>query len=558
MTGSDLAAWGVEALLASALLMALVLLVRGPVRRVFGPQIAYGLWALPALRLVLPPMPASWREQAAMPISRAGDAVTVLILPGTAPVAESPAVTAAAAAPVAATGFDWSGIDWLAIGMGLWLAGALAFFVHHYLSHRRFCARLLRDARLLDRIDGVAVVESRHATGPLAFGIKRRFVAFPRDFDERYDADERSLALAHELGHHQRGDLAANWAALAVLALHWFNPLAWRAFRAFRADQELANDARVLAGRSRADRHIYACAIVKAAHGGAVSAACHLHTITDLKGRLKMLTIARPSRTRLMTGAAAVLGVVTMGLVGTASGTSATAAIAARMGEATSLPAMPAPPPMLKTPAIPNARTGGTTHVVVVKDGKTTTYEGSAAEAYLADHPVPVPPTPPAAPRAVQAPAAPRAVQAPAVPAAPAAASAMGVALPAPPVPPRPLAGMPTAAEMRAMVDIRSGTCGPDHGAKAYVVSRTTDGHRATVICTDRIQAAARAGQLTQADQARIQRESMSAALSGLRAARTALANNAAIPAEGQREALASIDDSMADLRQQIADIDKD
>ena len=550
MTASDFAAWGVEALLASALLMALVLLVRGPVRRVFGPQIAYGLWALPALRLMLPPMPASWREQAAMPISRAGDAVTVLILPGTAPAAELPAM--AAAAPVAATGVDWSGIDWLAIGAGLWLAGALAFFVHHCLSHRRFCRRLLRDARLLDRIDGVAVVESHHATGPLAFGIKRRFVAFPRDFDERYDADERSLALAHELGHHQRGDLAANWAALAVLALHWFNPLAWRAFRAFRADQELANDARVLAGRSRADRHIYACAIVKAAHGGAVSAACHLHTITDLKGRLKMLTIAKPSRTRLMTGAAAVLGVVTIGLVGTASGTSATAAIAARMGEAASMPAMPAPPPMVKTPAIPDGRGGRTTRVVVVKNGKTTTYEGSAAEAYLADHPAPVPPTPPVAPRAVQAPAA------PAAPTAPGAASAMGVALPAPPVPPRPLAGMPTAAEMRAMVDIRSGACGPDTGAKAYVVSRTTNGHRTTVICTDRIQAAARAGQLTQADQAKIQRDSMTAALSGLQAARTALAANAAIPAEGQREALASIDESMAELRQQMADIDKD
>lgn len=551
-----LTAWGAEAVLASALLMALVLLVRGPVRRIFGPQIAYGLWALPALRLVLPPMPASWREQAAMPISRASDAVTVLILPGTAPVAEAPAM-AAAAAPVAATGFDWSGIDWLAIGAGLWLAGALAFFVHHCLSHRRFCRRLLRDARLLDRIDGVAVVESHHATGPLAFGIKRRFVAFPRDFDERYDADERLLALAHELGHHQRGDLVANWAALAVLALHWFNPLAWRAFRAFRADQELANDARVLAGRSRADRHIYACAIVKAAHGGAVSAACHLHTITDLKGRLKMLTIAKPSRTRLMTGAAAVLGVVTAGLIGTASGTSATAAIAARMGEATggampSMPAMPAMPPMAKTPAVPDARSGRTTRVVVVKNGKTTTYEGSAAEAYLADHPAPVPPVPPVAPRALQAPVAPTA------PAAPGAASAMGVALPAPPVPPRPLAGIPTAAEMRAMVDIRSGSCGPDTGAKAYVVSRTSNGHRSTVICTDRIQAAARAGRLTEADQVRIQRESMTVALSGLETARAALASNASIPAQGQREALAGIDESMADLRQQMAEIGKD
>ena len=63
----------------------------------------------------------------------------------------------------------------------------------------------------------------------------------------------------------------ANWVALAVLALHWFNPLAWYAFRAFRADQEMANDARVLARLGSAARHAYACAIVKAAHGGAIA-----------------------------------------------------------------------------------------------------------------------------------------------------------------------------------------------------------------------------------------------------------------------------------------------
>ena len=96
------------------------------------------------------------------------------------------------------------------------------------------------------------MIETDAATGPLAFGVLAHYVAFPRDFAERYDAAERELALAHELGHHARGDLLANWAALVVLALHWFNPLAWRAFRAFRADQEMANDARVLAGRAPA------------------------------------------------------------------------------------------------------------------------------------------------------------------------------------------------------------------------------------------------------------------------------------------------------------------
>src|SRR3546814_3823360 len=85
--------------------------------------------------------------------------------------------------------------------------------------------------------DGIRVVETDAATGPLAFGVLRKYIAFPRDFAERYDEDERDLALAHERGHHARGDLIANWAALLVLAVHWFNPIAWRAFRAFRSEE---------------------------------------------------------------------------------------------------------------------------------------------------------------------------------------------------------------------------------------------------------------------------------------------------------------------------------
>ena len=151
----------------------------------------------------------------------------------------------------------------------------------------------------------------------------KRFVAVPRDFAARYDDDERRLALAHELGHHARGDLIANWIALAVLAIHWFNPVAWAAYRKFRADQEMANDARVLAALPAMERHAYACAILKAAHGRAITAACHLHTIEDLKGRLRMLKANRKSRRVLMAGATGIAALTVAGLGLTASGAAA-------------------------------------------------------------------------------------------------------------------------------------------------------------------------------------------------------------------------------------------
>ena len=48
--------WLIDTALYTALLIALVLVLRRPVARHFGPGMAYALWALPLLRLFLPPL----------------------------------------------------------------------------------------------------------------------------------------------------------------------------------------------------------------------------------------------------------------------------------------------------------------------------------------------------------------------------------------------------------------------------------------------------------------------------------------------------------------------
>ena len=344
-------AWVVETFVATTLLMLLVLVIRKPVSRHFGPNIAYALWALPALRLALPPLPESWRATAETPVAAASEVITYYIVdPVTVPVAAAASTTA----QIEAAPFDW-----LPVIVAIWAVGALAFLAYHLIAHSRFCARLLRRARIERTVaEGrVHVIETDAATGPLAFGIWRKYVAFPRDFHERYDPLERNLALAHELGHHLRGDLIANWIALVVLALHWFNPVAWRAFRAFRADQEMACDALVLSGRAPALRHAYGRAIVKSAHGGAVSAACHLHTINELKGRLKMLAKHdRKSRTRITAGVTGAAALTLAGLALTASGTQAAANLRADVGDAIGVdlqesPAVPETPEAPEAPA---------------------------------------------------------------------------------------------------------------------------------------------------------------------------------------------------------------
>jgi beta-lactamase regulating signal transducer with metallopeptidase domain len=505
--------WALEALIASAALMVVVLVIRAPVRRHFGPGIAYALWALPAIRLLLPPLP-QFHSAAPQLLTRASQTVTIYVIEPLGGSAAAPASLYSSLGPALAV---------------LWGAGAAAFLAWHALGHWRFCRRMIDESTHSVRAGDIEVIETAAASGPLAFGIFRRYVAFPRDFAERYDDDERELALLHELGHHQRGDLIANWVALAVLALHWFNPLAWRAFRAFRADQEMANDALVLVGRSTIDRHTYACAIVKAAHGGAVSAACHLHTVQDLKGRLRMLTTGRRSRLRATLGGTAVAALMIGGLAVTASGTPAAATVRAGVEKATGID-------------------------IAAIDAKVSAKLQS---------------TPPAPPVAAE----PEGADLPPPPAPPA-----DVALPAPPEPPVSVSesdGPGKKVVKRYKIvrvnkdgkmltedwvgpenipDVRSSNCGTGGaGDKDMVVNKTSGDKRIIIICNDRIERVVTMSKANIEKSKDIRRIAYSRALEGLNRARARVAGDGLMSADEKREALESIDDSIRDMQAEMA-----
>ena len=162
-------------------------------------------------------------------------------------------------------------------------------------------------ARAVGAHRGLPLVESTAVQGPVALGLLDRRIVVPGDFESRYSAGERRLALDHEWVHHRRGDIWWNHLGLIVLALNWFNPVAWLAFRAFRADQELACDARVAAAASSEARHDYARALIKSASRPGLIAACPLNHADQLKRRLKMMKTHRSSRARMLAGAAAIL-----------------------------------------------------------------------------------------------------------------------------------------------------------------------------------------------------------------------------------------------------------
>lgn len=288
--------WILGNMAAASVMMLIVLIIRTPVARAFGAVWAYALWLLPLGRLLLPPLPQIGPD---LPLP-----TLAISLPAT-----------DVAAPVAA-----AGADWLSLLLALWLAGTSIFLAFQFVAYRRFLTRLSLASRSAGAFRGLPLVESDAVDGPIAVGLLDRRIVVPADFATRYSETERRLAAEHEYIHHRRGDMWWNLAALLVLALNWFNPIAWIAFIAFRADQELACDAAVAARAAPGERADYAQALVKSASRPGLIAACPLNHADQLKRRLKMMNTHRTSRLRSIGGAAALVTLAAAGLAAAAPG----------------------------------------------------------------------------------------------------------------------------------------------------------------------------------------------------------------------------------------------
>lgn len=316
--------WLVDTLLVTGVLIALVLAARRPVARAFGPGMAYGLWLLPMLRLILPP----------------------LVLPApTVPVAYTVTADSVDVAPLAAPVVE-AGWDWQPLLLGLWLGGAALFLIWRLGGYALMRRRILRDAVSVGEARGVRMVESPEVAVPVAFGVIDKVIALPAGFMTTGDPTARDLAIAHELEHHAGRDLAVNFAMQPLLALHWFNPLAWVGWRAMRRDQEAACDARVLAGSDDTTRATYARLIADYARGPqpalAAPMACAVLVEKSVIHRLRSLKMTQPSPRRRL------IGRVLIG--GAALALPLTASISYAANEQPAPPAAPEAPPAPSAP----------------------------------------------------------------------------------------------------------------------------------------------------------------------------------------------------------------
>lgn len=210
MTTEALLAGLIRANLVGGAAVLVVLALRIPLRRLFGPEVAYGLWAAPplaAFATLLPARTENGADARGFIAAAVGDHSDALLL--------------------------------------LWIAGFAAVFAGLVMAQRRF-------------MDAVR----RGKAGPSVVGVISPRIVMPTD-DGTYTDEERALIRAHEREHVKREDPRAGALASALQALCWFNPLVHLGAHVMRLDQELACDAAVLRRRPSA-RALYAKTLLKA------------------------------------------------------------------------------------------------------------------------------------------------------------------------------------------------------------------------------------------------------------------------------------------------------
>lgn len=232
------------------------------------------LWALVALRLLLPvsltvESPVSLQAEEA-PVSRAYHAMQearTSVPEEAAPAsAESSGAAAAvvpaepAAEPVTLRTFArWLPWIWV-IGMGCMAAYMLLSFIWMRLTLRR--AEHIQDN----------VYRCTQWSTPFVLGIIAPCIYVPESVSE----EDLPQVLAHERCHIRRWDHVVKLFAFLLLAVNWFNPVLWAAYVLLGRDMENACDEMALNNADAAQRAAYSRALVSCAAQPKMAAVCPL------------------------------------------------------------------------------------------------------------------------------------------------------------------------------------------------------------------------------------------------------------------------------------------
>lgn len=145
----------------------------------------------------------------------------------------------------------------------IWISGSVVIGTYVASSHYRF-RRYVSDALPVDYPfkNNIQIKETSKIDSPLTYGILHPVILMPKDINWK-DVERISHVMIHEYVHIRRKDYLTKIILVAVLCVHWFNPLVWVMFTLANRDIELTCDEAVLKILGRSKRSAYAMTLLE-------------------------------------------------------------------------------------------------------------------------------------------------------------------------------------------------------------------------------------------------------------------------------------------------------
>ncbi|MGN0578305.1 MAG: M56 family metallopeptidase, partial [Ruminiclostridium sp.] len=226
-------------------------------------RFSYALWAIPALRLVCPFSVEAFFSlfNFLKPAKTAESQLTYI--PHNIGLMEKPEISTgipalnrvineSLPAPAPAQSVNPMQV-WVLVGTIVWLVGVAAMLLWLFASYFSVAVRVRGSKQTSE---GLYICDKIDA--PFVFGVIKPKIYIPADLPEK----ELKYIVAHEKAHIRRGDHIVKLIGAVILAVHWFNPGVWLAYKLMTKDMELSCDERALKGFETDVRKEYASALL--------------------------------------------------------------------------------------------------------------------------------------------------------------------------------------------------------------------------------------------------------------------------------------------------------
>ncbi|MBQ5840670.1 MAG: M56 family metallopeptidase, partial [Clostridia bacterium] len=214
--------------------------------------------------------------------------------------------------PADGTKAQGNALHWL---FALWAAGMVGLLLHGTVGHHRLRRRVAE--AVPEETRWGRVYRSESIRTPFVLGLVRPRVYVPAALPEA----DLPYVVAHEQAHIRRGDPWYKVFAYLLLAVFWFQPLCWLAFRLLCRDLEVACDERVVktfGEGAEEQKKAYSAALLGCAAREQGLAFCPVaFGGTDIGGRIKNILHYKKPVLWLTVTAAAVCAAVGVALLTT-------------------------------------------------------------------------------------------------------------------------------------------------------------------------------------------------------------------------------------------------